>query len=235
MKTVDFKIDYIPATLWGDKNDKVFIAVHGNMSNRKDKIIKNFVEIVVGYGYQVLSFDLAKHGDRLNENTLLKVQNSMIDLEIVYDYVSTRWKNISLFSVSLGSYFSLMAYKNKKLNQALLVSPVVDMYQLIKNMMNWENITEEMLKKEQIIDTQIGETLYWDYYVFVKENPIEKWNVKTNILYGEKDEIVEIDTINNFCKTYNSKLSILKDTKHFINDGKSLESFKSWVINTLNY
>lgn len=34
MKTEKIKINNIPSIIWGEKSNKVFIAVHGNMSNK---------------------------------------------------------------------------------------------------------------------------------------------------------------------------------------------------------
>ena len=31
-------IDSIPAMIWGEKSNKVYIAVHGNMSNKEDEV-----------------------------------------------------------------------------------------------------------------------------------------------------------------------------------------------------
>ena len=39
MKTGRMKIDNIPSIIWGEKSSKVFIAVHGNMSNKEDEVI----------------------------------------------------------------------------------------------------------------------------------------------------------------------------------------------------
>ena len=63
MKTERIKINDIPSIIWGEKSNKVFIAVHGNMSNKEDEIIKILAEKVVIKGYQVLSFDLPEHGE----------------------------------------------------------------------------------------------------------------------------------------------------------------------------
>ncbi len=56
------KINNIPSMIWGEKCNRVFIAVHGNMSNKEDEVIKIFAEKVISKGYQVLSFDLPEHG-----------------------------------------------------------------------------------------------------------------------------------------------------------------------------
>ncbi len=60
-----FKISNIPAVLWGDKSEKIFIAVHGNMSNKEDAVIQILAEEADRKGYQVLSFDLPEHGERI--------------------------------------------------------------------------------------------------------------------------------------------------------------------------
>ena len=40
----NFKISNIPVVLWGDKSEKIFIAVHGNMSNKEDAVIQILAE-----------------------------------------------------------------------------------------------------------------------------------------------------------------------------------------------
>ena len=76
MKIERITINKIPSILWGEKSNKVFIAVHGNMSNKEDSVIKILAELVVANGYQLLSFDLPEHGERKTDTTYLcKVQN----------------------------------------------------------------------------------------------------------------------------------------------------------------
>ena len=53
----------IPAILWGEPANKLFIAVHGNMSNKDEAAIVIFAAEAINHGYQVLSFDLPKHGE----------------------------------------------------------------------------------------------------------------------------------------------------------------------------
>ena len=102
-------IENIPAVLWGEKSSKLFIAVHGNMSNKSDTPIVILAEEAVPHGYQVLSFDLPKHGDRINEPTLCKVQKCVSDLLKVMEYAKTISSEISLFACSMGAFFSLIS------------------------------------------------------------------------------------------------------------------------------
>ena len=71
MKTERINIGNIPSIIWGEKVNKVFIAVHGNMSNKEDDVIKILVEKVASKGYQVLSFDLPEHGERKDDTNYL--------------------------------------------------------------------------------------------------------------------------------------------------------------------
>ncbi|MDS0525393.1 alpha/beta hydrolase [Clostridium sp. SHJSY1] len=229
----NLKIENIPAILWGDNSDKLFIAVHGNMSNKSDNVIVKFAEEAVGKGYQVLSFDLPEHGERKYEVYPCKVQNCVHDLKIIMHYVKTLTNNISIFACSMGVYFSLLSYKDEFINEALFLSPVVDMERIINNMMKWINVTKEQLKVEKEILTPIGQTLYWDYYCYVKENPINKWDVNTSILYGGKDDLCEADAILNFSEKFNCKLDIMEEGEHYFHTEEQIEMFGGWLKNTL--
>ena len=230
MQKEKIKIDYIPGIIWGEKSKKVIIAVHGSMSNKEDEVIKILAEIAVCKGYQVLSFDLPEHGERKENKTYLcKVQNAIKDLKIVLEYAKANYEQINLWGCSMGAYFSLLAYKGEKIEQALFLSPVVNMKIIIENMMKWSNVTEEILRNNQEIKTEYGPILYWDYYEYVKENPILNWNKKTSILYGSKDDMQEENIIKNFVKRFNCKLTILENGEHYFHTEEQLKFYKKWL------
>lgn len=141
MKKDNLVIERIPAIRWGEASDKLFIAVHGNMSSKDDAAIVIFAEEAIGKGYQVLSFDLPEHGERKGQDGLCKVQNCVSDLTTIVEYAQTISSNINVFACSMGSYFSLLAYRNRPLGQCLFLSPVLDMERLINNIMTWFNIS----------------------------------------------------------------------------------------------
>lgn len=64
MKKEFFKINNIPAVLWGETSEKIIISVHGNMSHKEDIPIEILAEIGNQKNYQILSFDLPEHGER---------------------------------------------------------------------------------------------------------------------------------------------------------------------------
>lgn len=223
------KVENIPAILWGNKSDKLFIAVHGNMSNKSDDVIVAFVEEAVAKGYQVLSFDLPEHGDRKNDNYACKVQNCVHDLNIIMSYAKSLSNSISLFACSMGAYFSLLSYSDNSLKQCLFLSPVVNMECIINNMMTWFNVSENRLREEKEISTPIGQTLYWDYYCYVKEHPIVDWNKETSILYGSEDDICELDVVSDFAKAFNCDLQVMEHAEHYFHTEAQLQYFRQWV------
>ena len=230
MKTERINIDGIPSIIWGEKSSKVFIAVHGNMSNKEDEVIKILAEKVIGKGYQLLSFDLPEHGERKNDTAYLcKVQNCVKDLKQIIEYAKLNYNEINLWACSMGAYFSLVAYKNEEIKQCLFLSPVVNMKVIIDNMMLWSNTTEEELEEKQEIKSDFGQTLYWDYYKYVKDNPIINWNKKTYILYGNKDNMQNEDIIKNFSNKFNCDLTILENGEHYFHTEEQLKFYKEWL------
>ncbi len=233
MNRSDLKVVNIPTILWGDKSEKIFVAIHGNMSNKADDVIIVFAEEAVKAGYQVLSFDLPKHGDRKSETTLCKVQNCVEDLNTIMKYSKSLSNNVSVFGCSIGAYFSLLAYMHEKLRQAMFLSPVVNMESVIINMMKWFDITEEKLMKEKEIVTPIGEVLYWDYYSYVKKHPIAEWKIPTSILYGSEDNLTDFITISSFSNQFKSDLEVLENGEHYFHTEEQLSSFRRWVNDKL--
>lgn len=230
METKRIKINNIPSIIWGEKSSKVFIAIHGNMSNKEDKVIEILANKVTNKGYQLISFDLPEHGERkIDTNYLCKVQNCVNDLKQIIEYAKANYNEINIWACSIGAYFSLLAYKDEDLKQCLFLSPVVNMKIIIENMMLWSNTTEKELNEKQEIKTDFGQTLYWDYYLYVKENPITQWNKETYILYGDKDNMQDKNVIQKFSDNFNCELTILKSGEHYFHTEKQLNFYNDWL------
>ena len=234
MNLTHLMINNIPSTIWGANSNKVFIAIHGNMSNKEDEVIKILSSKVIPLGYQVLSFDLPEHGDRKEDASYLcTVQNCVSDLEKILEYAKSNYTEINLWACSMGAYFSLLAYKDIDIKQTIFLSPVVNMELIIENMMRYSNISEKQLKEEKTINTSLG-TLYYDYYKYVKNNPITKWESNTYILYGEKDNMQDELTIKEFCKKFNCDLNIMKEGEHYFHTEEQLAYYKKWLDELIN-
>lgn len=180
MKKEKVLIENIPAIIWGGNKENIILAVHGNKSSKDDKIIAILAEEGIKLGYQTVSFDLPNHGERTDKENTVKVENYLRDLRKVFEYIKSKNKiKITLLGNSMGAYFSLLELKEERLDQVLFLSPVVNMFEIIKGMMYWFNISEEELCERKKIETPIGETLYYDYYKYVKDNEV---NLLVNLL-----------------------------------------------------
>ena len=143
MKTLKIIIEGIPAIIWGEASEKVYIHVHGKMSRKE--YAEAFAEIAEKKGYQTLSFDLPEHGERTDGNDWCDLWNGIHDLNVIADYAFSKWNHVFLYACSLGAYFSLHTYSNRKIEKCLFQSPVVDMEYLIQQMFLCLRVTEERL------------------------------------------------------------------------------------------
>ena len=222
------KIQGIPAILWGEKSTRLIIAVHGSHSSKIDDCIWILAEEAAKRGYQVLSFDLPKHGERVYEAAPCRAQNCVKELAHMMEYRKNRAEQISLFGCSMGAYFSLLAYKDTKIHHAWFLSPVVDMGRIIRNMMEQSGITEEELRDRKVIDHPI-EPLSWDYYCYVKDHPIIKWKCPTSILRGEYDTLCEYGTVSAFAERFHCRLEEQKGGEHWFHTVEELEFYRKWL------
>ncbi|MBE6024301.1 MAG: alpha/beta hydrolase [Cellulosilyticum sp.] len=227
------QIEGIPAIIWGVESKRVFIAVHGNGSNKEDTVIELLARQAVANGYQVLSFDLPGHGEYRKRVDMSKVETYINDLNIIMRVAQNRWRKVSLFACSMGTYFSLQAYKEIHLERVLFLSPVVNMLDLIEGMMKGTGVTEQELEKEQTIATPMGMNLYWSYYSYVKAHPITSWDPPTYILYGGKDMMCARYRVEAFAEQFECKLRIDESAEHYFYTKEQLESYIRWLDATI--
>jgi alpha-beta hydrolase superfamily lysophospholipase len=228
MHTQKLTIDGIPAIIWGERSDRVYLVVHGKSSCKEDA--ERFATIAVDKGYQVISFDLPEHGERASLERACTVQNGVQDLRTVMDYVRQNWNSVSLFATSLGAYFSLVAYRDVDFDKCLFSSPILNMQRLIENMMRWFNVTPEQLQVQCEIPTPIGETLSWDYYRYVREYPVEVWNSPTAILYPELDNLTEPEVVDEFAERFGARVQRVAGSEHYMHSDAELAIMDAWMI-----
>ncbi|MDY4509033.1 MAG: alpha/beta hydrolase [Candidatus Faecousia sp.] len=140
MKEERCLIQSIPAILYGDSSENLFLYIHGKMGRKEEAA--HLAEIVYPMGYQVLSIDLPGHGERTGEMERFVPWKVVPELQAVYANTQKRWKKISLYANSIGAYFSLLALRDAKSEKSLFVSPILDMEKLIRDMMGWAGVTQ---------------------------------------------------------------------------------------------
>ena len=139
-----------------------------------------------------------------------------------------RYDQLTLVANSIGAYFALSSLDETLVDRAYFISPVVDMENLICNMMQWSNVTEQELAEKREIATNFGETLSWEYLCYVRQHPII-WNVPTCILYGEHDNLTSIETVSAFAKRYNADLTVMPGGEHWFHTGEQMQFLDQWI------
>lgn len=200
----------IPAILWGEDSNKVYVHVHGKMSRKE--YAESFAAIAETKGCQTLSFDLPEHGER-TDSKRCDVWDGISDLRTISDYAFANWEQVSLYACSIGAYFSLNAYNAMPFEKALFHSPIVDMERLVKNMMLWSGVTEAELESKKEIPSSV-DTLRWDYYQYIISHPITQWNIPTAILYGGKDNLQPEESVRAFAEKFGCSLTVSENSEH---------------------
>lgn len=230
MEPQRFQIQTIPCALWGTESDRVLVAVHGAQSHKEDTPIRLLAE--TAGACQVLSFDLPEHGDRRESPALCKPPVCVRELSAVLDYAEARWKHIGVFAVSMGAYFSLLACGERRVERAWFLSPVVDMGALIDSMMTWFDVSLERLEREQAIPTPMGQTLYWDSFCYVRDHPVRRWPIPTEILVGGRDTLCDRAVTAGFVDRFSCRLRTAEHAEHWFHTQSDLSALELWLRET---
>ena len=201
MKTEAFNIGSTPALLIGEKCDKVILFVHG-LHGRKEEAL-DFAKVAILKGYQVIGIDLPVERNPWEVMPLLNE---------VRDYLYQNWESVSIRANSIGSWFSLLAFQGKEIEQALLVSPLLDMQKFI----------EEQPSREE------------DYYNWVVKNPITHWDAPTYILRPENDLVVSEAVGLDFISQHNCQITTMPGGEHWFHTPEQLAFMRTWETSVLN-
>ncbi|MBQ3948302.1 MAG: alpha/beta hydrolase [Ruminococcus sp.] len=145
-----------------------------------------------------------------------------------FDLFRSEHDDISIVANSIGAFFAMNALSDRKIEKAYFISPIVDMEKLIIEMMNQEHISEKELFEKGIIETEYGETLSWEYLLWIRQNPVT-WTIPTCILYGEKDNLQSIDTIKSFADRIGAGITIMENGEHWFHTEKQMKFLDNWL------
>ena len=149
MKTERLLIGGIPAVLYGSAAAQGYLFLHGQMGCKEEA--EEFAQVVCPKGRQVLSIDLPGHGERRDRGGELLPWTAVPEIQTALDWAGRRWESVSLRANSIGAYLAMLAWEDPA--RALLVSPILDMEELIRTMMGWAGVTEEELRARGEIPT----------------------------------------------------------------------------------
>jgi len=230
MKRERIAINSIPALVWGEPSDRVWLCVHGKMSSKESA--EGIARMAREKGYQTVSFDLPQHGERAGEPDRCDIWNGIRDLSAVAEYVFARWKEVNLYACSLGAFFSLHAYGKYPFRKCLFQSPILDMEYLIRQMMLWFGVSEQRLEREGEIDTPI-DVLSWKYWQYVKANPIREWKLPTGILYAGKDDLQSREVVDRFAAAHGCRVTVSENSRHPFMEEADIPVVENWLRETI--
>lgn len=225
MNITKFNILHIPAVLYGEASARVFLFVHGQGGNKEEA--ERFAALAVPMGWQILSVDLPEHGERTDTAKLLP-WIVLPELQHVVWWMRKTWEQIAVHATSIGAWFCLLALERESIERYLLVSPLLDMENMIQNMMQWAHVTEKQLQQEQEIPTSFGQTLSWEYLCWVREHPVQVSCHQIDILYGEQDEMIPRTVINDFVRKHACALTVVENAEHWFHTQEQLHAMDEW-------
>ncbi|MBQ2027805.1 MAG: alpha/beta hydrolase [Clostridia bacterium] len=141
-----------------------------------------------------------------------------------------QYESIILIANSLGAYFSMESGIAPMIRKAFFISPIVDMEKLIQNMMSWKGVTEEELREQGVIPNEYGDDLSWEYLTYVREHPVD-WDVPTEILYGDQDNLTSLETMTGFAEKHHAGLTVMQGGEHWFHTEEQMRFLDEWVMN----
>ena len=215
----------LPAVLYGGEAPGVWLCLHGKNGCKEESAA--FAEVVCPKGWQVLAVDLPEHGARRAESGF-DPWHAVPELRALLSAIRRRWDRAALRAVSLGAYFSLLAFRGERLDKALFVSPVVDMEALILEMMGWAGVREEELRRAGELPTDFGETLSWRYLQYARAHPPAGWETPTEILYAGGDHLVRREAVEDFARRFACGLTVMEAGEHWFHTPEQLAVLRAW-------
>ena len=190
------------------------IYVHGKGGNAEEADhYKQFFDD----SFEIIGFDYKS----------LNPWDAKIEFRNYFHSIISKYNKIYLIANSIGAYFSLIFLFDMPIEKAMLISPIVDMESIILNMMKCENVTEDELMLEKEIETSFGESLSWEYLSYVRKNTIH-WDIPTNILFADNDNMTSVDTMINFANKINANLTTMRDGEHWFHTNEQMNFLDKW-------
>jgi len=137
-------------------------------------------------------------------------------------------ESVVLIANSIGAFFCMAGGVGELVRKAYFISPVVDMEKLICGMMASAGVTERELETRGRIPVPSGETLSWEILCWLRTHP-PGWEVPTEILCGERDELTSLADAAAFAETRRAGLTVMKDGEHWFHTQEQMRFLDEWI------
>ena len=194
-------------------HEACIVYIHGLYGNSSEA---NF------YSFFLKKYDVV--GLNYSDGNPWEVKETIIS---EFSKISKKYKEVYVIANSIGAFYAYMYLSSFNIKSAFFISPLVNMKSMIEKMMKKNKISIEQLLTEGFITLDDGQTLSYDFYLSL--NKKDNWNIKTHILYGEKDRLVDINSIVDFITNHNASLTIMKNGEHYFHTPGQLKFIKKWI------
>ena len=148
--------------------------------------------------------------------------------------LTKNYQEVVVIANSIGAFYAYEYLSDCDIKQAFFISPIADMSQIILNKMMDEGILLNELEEKMFIACKDGTVLSFDFYQHVSRRN-DNWKTSTDILYGERDNLVYIENIADFLSNHpNAKLTIKQGSEHYFHTDEEKEFIKNWILKSLH-
>ncbi len=207
------KIDELIEKTTKPQKDSCLVYIHGLYGNSGEA---NFYSFLANK-YDVIGLDY-------DDGNPWEVKDKIIH---EFSEISKKYRNVYLIANSIGAFYAYRYLSSFKIKKAFFISPLVNMRKIIDKMMKKYSITLERFKNEKIIVLENGQAISFDFYQSLDN--VDHWDVKTHILYGQNDKLVDHESIFSFASAHNCSLTILKNGDHYFHTPGQLKCIKKWI------
>ena len=224
------------------KDKKVVVYIHGLygsheevVERKKDKKVAVYIHGLYGsheeaddYSYLKNEYDVV--GLDYQDSNPWEVSDTIRN---EFEKITKGYKEVIVIANSIGAFYAYEYLSDYDIKHAFFISPVTNMHQLILNIMSSNNISLERLKEEKIIKIDDKTTVCYEYLKYLEKHK-DNWETPTDILYGEKDNIVSINDISSFLASHgNARLTVKQGAEHYFHTNEEKQFIKKWILKTL--
>ena len=226
-----------------DAND-LFMAEDYDRRIKKERLDKRKTKKVVVYIHGLNGSHL-----EANDYSFLKNEYDVVGLEYqdgnpweIKDILRNKFKNlidgykeVVVIANSIGAFYTYEYLSDFNITHAFFISPIASMNQILFNYIFTGKVKKEELKEKKFITLEDGTVLSYDFFKQYENCDYHtNWDVPTDILYGDQDNLVYIENIASFLAVHpKARLTIKSGAEHWFHTDEEKKFIKEWIMRNL--
>ena len=204
--------------------DDIIISCHGFGGSKENNASKKLAKHVLDHfdNIALITFDWPCHGKDVRQKLSLLDCNNYFNKVIDYSCRKFDIRDLYLNATSFGGYLALKYIRENEnpFKKIVLRCPAVNMYDVLYNNILTDEDRKDLSKNKSVLSgferkVRITPELIED----LKNYDITKWNYNDYsddilIVHGQKDELVSVENVKNFCKKNDISFISIENTDH---------------------